>query len=137
MQMASDRQLTNLVFGDPAPYEEMRRLYSIAYASVATLRNVEVARRMRPAKIFPSLSCGVPVIYAGPGEAAELIERHGCGVAVPPEDAAALAAAIERIASDPAEREALGRRGRNFVAAEYSWSGIVTRWLAEVGCSQQ
>lgn len=131
-QMATDLGLANVVFGE-SPYEEMSRLYSVAYASVATLRNVKVASGMRLSKIFPSLSCGVPVIYAGFGEAAELIAQHECGVIVPPEDPQALAGAIVRLASAPHERAALGARGRTFVENEYSWSSIVKRWLVEVG----
>src|SRR5206468_4414734 len=84
-RMCSDKGLTNVVFGR-SPYDEMDRLYSIAYASIATLRNMEVAKGMRLSKIFPSLSCAVPVIYAGEGEAADLLRDNGCGVTVAPED---------------------------------------------------
>ncbi len=134
-ELASARGLVNVVFGD-SPYEEMSRLYSITYASVATLRNLEVASGMRLSKIFPSLSCGVPVVYAGMGEAAELLEREKCGVVVAPEAPDALAAAITRLASEPDRREALGRLGRSFVESQYSWSVIVRRWLAEIGFEQ-
>ena len=76
-----DRKLDNVIFGT-SPYEEMDQLYSIAFASIATLRNIEVAKGMRLSKIFPSLSCGVPVIYSGFGEAADLNQgdemRSGC-----------------------------------------------------------
>jgi colanic acid biosynthesis glycosyl transferase WcaI len=131
-RMVEDRGLTNVVFGE-SPYEEMCRLYSIAYASVATLRNMSVASGMRLSKIFPSLSCGVPVIYAGFGEASDLITQEGCGLVVPPESPVALAAAMTRLAADPFERDALGRRGRSIVETRYSWSNIVRQWLEEVG----
>jgi glycosyltransferase involved in cell wall biosynthesis len=130
--LARSRSLTNVSFGQ-SPYDEMDQLYSIAYASVATLRNVPVAAGMRLSKIFPSLSCGVPVIYAGVGEAADLLARESCGVVVPPERPEALADAIRRLAADPDERDALGVRGRAFVEREYSWEAIVGRWLNEIG----
>lgn len=129
---AKARGLSNVIFGD-SPYEEMDQLYSIAYASVATLRDVPVANGMRLSKIFPSLSCGVPVIYSGRGEAADLIAAEGCGVSVPPEDPVSLADAIRRLVSSPADRDRCAQRGRAFVEREYSWSTIVSRWLAEVG----
>jgi colanic acid biosynthesis glycosyl transferase WcaI len=131
-EVARSRGLENVVFGE-SPYEEMDRLYSIAWASVALLRNLEVARGMRLSKIFPSLACGVPVIYAGTGEAAELLVEHGCGEAIEPENPVALADAIERLAADPVRRGELGRLGRQWVEAEYSWKGIVERWLRESG----
>lgn len=131
-EMARSRGLNNVVFGE-SPYEEMDRLYSITWASLALLRNLEVARGMRLSKIFPSLACGVPVIYAGAGEAAELLVEHECGEAVEPENPAALASAIERLSADASRRERLGHNGRRWVEAEYGWGTIVERWLRESG----
>jgi glycosyltransferase involved in cell wall biosynthesis len=133
-QLSVNRGLANIIF-EQSPYEEMPQLYSIAYASVATLRQIEVAKSMRLSKVFPSLSCAVPVIYAGVGEAAELLEAHECGVVVTPEAPALLAQAIVRLASDSTRRHAMGWAGRALVEREYSWSTIVGRWLAELGTS--
>lgn len=130
--MCMDRKLDNVMFGD-SPYEEMDQLYSIAFASVATLRNIKVAEQMRLSKIFPSLSCAVPVVYSGSGEAAELIRSSGCGMVVEPENPKLLSDAILTLATDPARRDELGRRGRTLVEQEYSWSAIVERWLREIG----
>ncbi len=132
VKLASDRELANVVFGE-SPYEEMGRLYSIAYASVATLRNIDVAHGMRLSKVFPSLSCEVPVIYSGTGEAAELLARERCGVVVPPEQPPLLAKAITDLATDPTLRDELGRNGRRLVLAKYSWSTIVDTWMEEIG----
>lgn len=131
-QQAAALGLANVVFDD-SPYEERSRLYSIAYASLVTLRDIAVASQMRPAKIFPSLSAGVPVICSARGETADLVVGHNCGVAVPPGDAGNLARAIAHIADDPDARMAMARAGRAFVEREYSWSFIVTRWLGELG----
>jgi glycosyltransferase involved in cell wall biosynthesis len=129
--LARKRRLTNVTFG-ASPYEEMARCYSIAYASVAVLKDMDVARKMRLSKVFPSLSCGVPVIFSGPGETPELLERHGAGAALPAEDPAALARAIEDLADDPARRDAMGRAGRGLME-QFGWHVIVERWLNELG----
>jgi glycosyltransferase involved in cell wall biosynthesis len=126
-----DYGLTNVIFGQ-SPYEEMDQLYSTAYASIATLRKIEIAQDMRLSKVFPSLSCAVPVIYAGVGEAAELLETHKCGVVVEPEAPALLAQAIASLASDETMRHNMGCAGRALVEREYSWSTIVGRWLEEL-----
>jgi colanic acid biosynthesis glycosyl transferase WcaI len=125
-------ELDNVVFGS-SPYEEMARCYSIAYASVAVLRDMDVARKMRLAKVFPALSCGVPVVFSGLGETPELLEAHGAGIAVQPEQPAALARAIEELADDPGRRDAMGRAGRELAEARFSWRVIVDRWLNEIG----
>jgi putative colanic acid biosynthesis glycosyltransferase WcaI len=131
-KLSASRGLTNIVFGE-SPYEEMDQLYSIAYASIATLRKIDVAQGMRLSKVFPSLSCAVPVIYAGVGEAADLLAAEKCGVVVDPEQPNLLAQAVLELAADPARRNALGSAGRGLVCREYSWSTIVERWLAELG----
>jgi colanic acid biosynthesis glycosyl transferase WcaI len=130
-KLALEKGLENIVFAR-VPYEGSNDLYSVAYASVATLRNVPVAQGMRLSKIFPALSCGVPVIYSGEGEAAELLANHRCGVTVAPEDASALAEAISKLAQDPGMRHELGKNGRSLVQHEYSWSTIVDRWLQQI-----
>jgi glycosyltransferase involved in cell wall biosynthesis len=130
-KLALEKGLENIVFAR-VPYEGSNDLYSVAYASIATLRNVPVAQGMRLSKIFPALSCGVPVIYSGEGEAAELITHHRCGVTVAPEDASALAEAISKLAQDPGMRHELGKNGRSLVQHEYSWSTIVDRWLQQM-----
>lgn len=128
-------KLTNVVFGESS-YDEMDQLYSIVYCSIATLRRMDVAQGMRLSKVFPSLSCGVPVIYSGVGEAAELIELNKCGVVVEPENALRLAEAISGLASHPEIRNQMGRAGRALVTSEYDWSKIVQRWLQELGAER-
>lgn len=134
--LAKDLDLSNVVFGD-SPFEERDRLYSISFASIATLRKMDVAQTMRPAKIFPSLSCGVPVIYSGTGETTDLISGNQCGLCVEPEDPQRLADAVKRLAADSSARTHMGEMGRKLVESEFSWNHIVQRWLNELECSPQ
>jgi len=131
-RLCLEKGLNNVTFGR-SPYDEMDRLYSIAYASVATLRKMDVAKGMRLSKIFPSLSCAVPVIYAGEGEAAELLSDQACGVVVSPENAKELAQAFVDMADTPEMRRRMGEAGRSLVERDYSWSRIVDRWLHQIG----
>jgi glycosyltransferase involved in cell wall biosynthesis len=111
----------------------MSRCYSIAYASLAVLRDMEVAGKMRLSKVFPALSCGVPVIFSGAGETPELLEEYQAGIGVAPEQPRALAQAIEELADDPGRRDALGRAGRDLAVKQFSWRAIVEGWLEELG----
>ena len=62
-----------------------------------------------------------PVIAAAHGGAAETIEHGATGLLVPPGDAAALGAALDRVLAMPAEaRAALGARARDAVRANYT-----------------
>ena len=130
--IAKKRRLANVTFG-ASPYEEMARCYSIAYASLAILKDIEVARKMRLSKVFPALSCGVPVIFSGLGETPELLEQHAAGIVVPPGDPAGLACAIEDLADDRGRRDAMGIAGRALMEKQFSWHALVERWLDELG----
>ena len=90
---------------------------------------------MRPSKIFPSLSCGVSVIYSGNGEAADVIRDNQYGVTVPSEDSQVLANAIQKLAADGERRADVRRTARKFVESGYSWKIIVSRWIQELGVS--
>ena len=120
--------LDNVRFlGSVAP-AEVARYFALARATLAPLRDVEIFSAARPAKVLPSLACARPVIFAGRGEMAALLEREGCGLVVPPEDPAAVAAAITRLVDDPLGARAMGERGREFALREYDFDALAGRW---------
>ena len=57
-------------------------------------------------------AAGLPIIGNVPGHAARVIEAGPSGLVVPPDDAAALAAALREVAMDRPRREAMGRAAR-------------------------
>ncbi|MFH5805806.1 glycosyltransferase family 4 protein [Alienimonas sp. DA493] len=62
--------------------------------------------------IAEAMACGRPVVVAAAGGAAELFADGVDALGHPPGDAAALAAAVERLADDPALRQRLGAAAR-------------------------
>ena len=131
--LASD--LTNVRFLDPVPVSSMPEYFSACRASIVPLRKLDLFKAARPSKILPSLACETAVIYAGEGETAELIRVRECGISVPPECPHKLADAVVRLADDAALAKNMGQRGRELVSTEFSWEGIVGRWLVEMGIS--
>lgn len=65
-----------------------------------------------PFKVYTALAAGRPVLSADTPALRELLRPGEEVAAVPPADPAALAAAIRRLAADPAERERLARAGQ-------------------------
>lgn len=131
IKKAEALKLKNIKFKQ-SPYSEMAELYSIAHASIACLKNINVANQMRLSKIFPSLSCEVPVIYSGKGEAAKIISSNNCGITVEPENPAELAKAILSIAENESYKNELGKAGRNMVKKSYGWETIINKWIKQL-----
>jgi colanic acid biosynthesis glycosyl transferase WcaI len=86
----------------------------------------------RPAKITSIMACGKPVIFAGKGEGARLVEEARGGVVVQPENSEALANAIREVIANPARAAEMGRNGRAFVEQHFGWNLLVRDWLAQV-----
>lgn len=82
-----------------------------------------------PNKLMDYMMAGCAVLHsveAGNDPVAE----SGCGLTVPPEDAAAVAQGLRQLAALPAsERQAMGRRGRAFVQAEHSYTVLAQRFV--------
>jgi glycosyltransferase involved in cell wall biosynthesis len=61
------------------------------------------------------------------------VAEAGCGLTVPPEDAAAVAEGLRRLAALPGdERRAMGERGRAFVLAHHTYPVLARRFLEAV-----
>ena len=70
---------------------------------------------------FKSLTLGKPIIMGVRGDAAELLQRADAGLACQPESPQGIADAVEQLFSLPAaERQRLGRNGREFYQSELS-----------------
>jgi colanic acid biosynthesis glycosyl transferase WcaI len=133
---AAGAGLKNVLFRD-SPFEEMARLMSITYASLVVLRDLPSSRKMRLAKTIPPLACGVPLIYAGHGESAQIVQKESCGLVIEPEHPEKLAAAIRWLTDHPDERTSMGRRGRLLAERGFSWKAIVQDWFRQIGCIEQ
>jgi glycosyltransferase involved in cell wall biosynthesis len=74
--------------------------------------------------LFAALALGRPLVATRVGGFAEVIEQHGAGVVVPPEDPAALAAALIELLRDPARRTAMAAASRAAADGPFSWDAI-------------
>jgi glycosyltransferase involved in cell wall biosynthesis len=73
-------------------------------------------------------AAGVPLVATTGGALPEVVGKDGStAVLVPPGDAGALAATIDRLLDDPARRDAIGRAGRTWAVERYSWDATASR----------
>jgi glycosyltransferase involved in cell wall biosynthesis len=104
-------------------------LYGDADAGVALLRDRPIFSGALPTKLLEGMAAGRPMVVSARGESAELVTEAGAGLAVAPEDPAALAGAFRTLAADPGLRARLGAAGRA-AAAGYDRASSVAGWAA-------
>jgi glycosyltransferase involved in cell wall biosynthesis len=78
--------------------------------------------------LLEAMSYGVPVIGSDLGGITDIVRDGATGLLVPPADPAVLAAALERLARDPALAARLGEAGRTRVATAFGWPAIMAQW---------
>jgi len=76
-------------------------------------------------------SAGLPIVGCRVGAVASVVRDGTDGLLVDPGEPRQLAAALERLLADPAERARLGAMGREAVIARHSWPAI-TKQVAEL-----
>jgi len=113
-------------FVGPVVYEEVPRHIAAADVCTAPMTRERLRSGSSAIKVYEYLACGRPVVASRiPG--LEFLESEDLGKLVPPEDAHALAAALEGVLSDAAWRRAAGERGRAFVLEHASWAAVAAR----------
>jgi glycosyltransferase involved in cell wall biosynthesis len=92
--------------------------------SAADMHFVGLARGLAgyvvPSRLYGVLAVGRPVLVAADelSETAQVVKTVHCGVAVPADDAARLAAAVRSAYDGEFDLDEMGRRGREYVVAE-------------------
>jgi Glycosyl transferases group 1 len=109
--------------GEIAPGD---RGLALAHAGIV-LGSFQQSRAI-PAVVFEALATGAPVITADTDAARELLDDGTSALLVPPESPPALAAAIERLATDEPLRTRLAARGHDVFRARASRVVLGERW---------
>lgn len=118
--MAKERKLTNIQFVSQQPREIVPQYIAASDACVVLLKKSELFKTVIPTKMLEFMACARPVILGVDGQARQILERAEAGLFVEPENATALIGAIRYLATNPALREAAGRRGRHYIVENYS-----------------
>ncbi|MFE3168822.1 glycosyltransferase [Streptomyces sp. NPDC059224] len=103
------------------PNDRALALLTGALAGLSLLHDQPNYRHSRPTKVVEYMAHGVPVVTTPTPLAADMVERHGCGLVVPYEDPHAAAAAIRRLSSDAILRHTAAQRGREAAVTHFNW----------------
>jgi glycosyltransferase involved in cell wall biosynthesis len=130
---AGRRRLDNVDFVDPVPKREVPGWLARADACLLPYQDNELFAGALPNKAFDYLGAARPIVAAAPrGELTRMVELAACGVAVPPEDGAAMAGAIRALAADRPAARRMGERGRRYALEHYDRAALAARFVALV-----
>lgn len=125
--MAQAQGLTNLQWLPLQPAERLNLMLNAADIHVLPQR-ADAADLVMPSKLTGMLASGRAVVgtAAADTQLGEVLAH--CGVRVEPDDALALAQALQALALDPEHREALGTAGRAYAEEALAQESILLRF---------
>lgn len=133
-QKAAEYGLTeDVVFVGRVSESEANRYVRFADCAYLSFQNNALFNMTLPAKLQTYLACGAPILAAAGGESAQIIRDAQCGMAVPPE-AEALVAAVEQMKTRSGqERRAMSAASRNYYETHFTMDRLIDRlleWMA-------
>jgi colanic acid biosynthesis glycosyl transferase WcaI len=121
------------------PYHHRSRMLQIYGSTDLCLVPMKagMAQETFPSKIYEIMAAGRPVVVSAEtdSELAWVVQTAGCGWAVPPDDAAALTAAVESAYRQRDELQRKGQQGREYVVTHNSRQAVAQQYhrlIAEI-----
>ncbi|RKY48090.1 MAG: hypothetical protein DRP86_06945 [Candidatus Neomarinimicrobiota bacterium] len=129
-QEAQKNQLKNVIFVESQARSEMPSIISAAHIGLVPLKNVDLFTNALPSKMFEYLARKVPLVTNIPGEAADFITNHQCGVVLPPDhNAHDLARTLSNLAADREKCKAMGKAGYAVIRESFTRKYFVQRLI--------
>ena len=117
-------------FTGRVPHDTVPQYYAQMDLFANTRVEERAARYITPLKPYEAMALGVPVLVSDLPALREIVDPPNRGAVAPPGDADGLAAAIARLADDPAERARIADAGRAWVRTERTWRANGDRYRA-------
>ena len=117
---AEKEALDNCVFLNAIPKNQLSGLLAKADLGLMILANVPAFYYgTSPNKFFDYISAGIPVLNNYPGWLADMINEHGCGIVVKPDDPEAFAEALIHAANNRPILKEMGRSARKLATTKF------------------
>jgi glycosyltransferase involved in cell wall biosynthesis len=131
IQEAKKRGLNNLHIPGRFPVETMPAFMQKASVLLVTLADQEIFSLTVPNKIQAYMASGRPIIACLNGEGARLVVEARAGLAVPSEDATALADAGLKLYSMPVSAlDEMGQQGRAYFQEHFNHDRLVDQLIS-------
>lgn len=102
--------------------EDLTPLLARSFAGLVILHPEKTFIASQPTKLFEYMAAGIPVIASDFPLWRQFVQETECGILVDPLQPEAIARAIEYLALNPHEAEAMGQRGREAVERCFNWA---------------
>jgi len=130
ISLAEQKKLTNTKFYPPVKKQDMPDWYSSADICLVSLKKRNVFLYNIPSKMFEIMACERPILLGAEGQAREILEQSGAGIAVEPENADAYTEALIKMIHDPEMRKLFGKKGREYVLAHFTRKENAKKYLS-------
>ena len=121
--------LSNVVFVDSVPKDQVARYWSALDVSIIHLRRTELFTTVIPSKMFECMGMGLPLLHGVAGESAEIVEREGVGRVFEPENVDQLVQHLLDMQGDAAARDRFRRNGLQ-AAQRYDRKALALQMLS-------
>jgi glycosyltransferase involved in cell wall biosynthesis len=121
--------LDNVRIVGQLPKERMPAIWAATDVSLILLRRSDTFLKVLPSKMFEAMAMECPIVLGVAGEAKALLDKAHAGIAISPESAEELAAAVVRLRDDPELALRRGRQGSVFVREHYDRARLALRYL--------
>ena len=120
-EVASSRNLNNVIFLGRYPMDEMPKLYALSDVLLLHLKDDPLFRITIPHKVLTYMSTGKPVLAGLEGDTADIVSDAEAGLVCPSSNPEALAKAVKQFLElSVAERNKMGENGRDVAVRSYS-----------------
>lgn len=103
------------------PVEELPAYFQAADVAIYPYDNTLINRTKCSVKLIDLLAAGLPVVADAIGQNVEYIQDGQSGLLTPPEDDAAMAAAVISLLRAPEQRQKLGQAARQHLEENFNW----------------
>ena len=133
LNLAKEKQLTNIIFINSVPRNEMTDVIDACNCYVTPLRKNNLFLGAIPSKIFEPLYFSKPVLLGVDGEAKELFVEEGkCALHFEPENVNALVDKIIRLYQSPELCKKLGENGHQYVATNFDRRKLAAQFWTRI-----
>jgi glycosyltransferase involved in cell wall biosynthesis len=115
---------------DPAVVAILQRAMALVHPTPVDDSGSAGANELFGIAPLEAMACGCPVIASRAASLPEIVEHERNGLLVPPNDPPAIAAALARLAGEPALWARLSAAARQRVVERFTWDHVADRCLA-------